>query len=76
MHHQSIHLKTTWREGDEGRWTSSWTNNWSFSPMAVRPVTEDNGDELPCEKSLTMCYRTGELPDELLPLTLLPYTRG
>jgi len=38
MHHQSTHLKTTWREGDEGRWTSSWTNSWSSSPMAARPV--------------------------------------
>ena len=55
MHHQSIDLKTTWREGDEGRWTSSWTNNWSSSPMAARPVTEDNCDELPCEESLTRC---------------------
>ena len=51
MHHQSIHLKTTWREGDEGRWTSSWTNSWSSSPMAAQPVTEGNGDELPCEES-------------------------
>jgi len=54
MHHQSIHSKTTWREGDEGRWT----NNWSSSAMAARPVTEDNGDDIPCEESLTRCSRT------------------
>jgi len=30
----------------------------SSSPMAARPVTEDNGEELPCEKSLTRCSRT------------------
>ena len=58
MHHQWIRSKTTWREGDEGRWTSPWTNTWSSSPMAARPVTEDNGNELPCEESLTRCSRT------------------
>ena len=26
--------------------------------MAARPVTEDNGNELPCEESLTRCSRT------------------
>ena len=54
----SVNLKTTWREGDEARWTFSWTNSWSSSPMAARPVTEDNGDELPCEESLTRCSCT------------------
>jgi len=58
MHHQSIHSKTTWREGDEGRLTSSWTYSWSSSPMAARLVTEDNDDELPCEESSTRCSRT------------------
>jgi len=52
---------TKWREGDEGRWTSSWTINWSSSLMASWPdrsVTEDNGDDLPCEESLTRCSHT------------------
>ena len=31
---------------------------WSSSPMAARPVTEDNDDELLCEESLTRYNRT------------------
>ena len=44
----------------------SWTNSWSSSPMAARPVTEDNGDELPCEESWLGAAAPGELPGELL----------
>lgn len=65
MHHQSIHPKTTWRKGDEERWTSSRTNNWSSSPISARPVTEENGDELLCAEPLTRCSAPAELPGEL-----------